>query len=150
LSGFLLDTNVISMLSPSRAEVSARFLEWLERMDGEGRIFLSAVTIHEIEKGIALLEHKGATAKAAGLRVWLSGLAATYGDKILGLDVSAAALAGRLEAKAISSGHNPGMADAIIAGIAKSHDLVIVTRNTKHFLPFGVSVSSPDEAAGLA
>ena len=65
LSGFLLDTNVISMLSPSRAEASAHFLEWLERMDGEGRIFLSAVTIHEIEKGIALLEHKGATAKAA-------------------------------------------------------------------------------------
>ncbi len=150
MSGFLLDTNVISMLSPSRAEASTRFLEWLERMDGEGRIFLSAVTIHEIEKGIALLEHKGAVTKAAGLRVWLSGLAVTYDDKILGLDASAAALAGQLEAKAISSGHDPGMADAIIAGIAKAHDLVIVTRNTKHFLPFGVSVSSPDEAAGIA
>jgi toxin FitB len=150
LSGFLLDTNVISMLSPSRAEASAHFLEWLERMDGEGRIFLSAVTIQEIEKGIALLEHKGAAAKAAGLRVWLSGLIATYDDKILGLDACAAALAGRLEAKAISSGHNPGMADAIIAGIAKAHDLVIVTRNTKHFLPFGIGVASPDEAANLA
>ncbi len=44
------------MLSPSRAEASARFLEWLERMDGEGKLFLSVVTIHEIEKGIALLE----------------------------------------------------------------------------------------------
>ena len=148
MSGFLLDTNVISMLSPSRAEASPRCLEWLERMDGDGRIFLSVVTIHEIERGIALLEHKGAVAKAAGPRVWLSGLVATYDDKILGLDASSAAIARQLEAKAISAGHDPGMADATIAGIAKAHDLIIVTRHTKHFVPFGGVVSSPDKAAG--
>jgi predicted nucleic acid-binding protein len=148
LSGFLLDTNVISMLSPSKSEASARFLDWLARMDDAGRVFLSAVTIQEIEKGIALLEHKGAVAKAGALRVWLSGLITTYDDKILSLDASAAALAGQLEAKALFSGHNPGMADAIIAGIAKAHDLVIVTCNKKHFLPFEIGVSSPDEAAG--
>ncbi len=56
MSGFLLDTNVVSMLSPSRAEASERFLDWLEHADGEGRVFLSVVTIHEIEKGIALLD----------------------------------------------------------------------------------------------
>lgn len=138
------------MLSPSGTEASAPFLEWLERMDNEGRVFLSVVTIHEIEKGITRLEHKEATAKAAGLRVWLSGLVATYDDKILAFDTSAAMLAGQLEAKAISSGHDPGMADAIIAGVAKAHDLVIVTRNTKHFLPFGLGVTSPDEAAESA
>jgi predicted nucleic acid-binding protein len=147
LSGYLLDTDVISMLSPGRAGASAGFLEWLERMDGEGRLFLPVVTIHEIEKGIALLEHKGAAAKAAGLKVWLAGLIATYDDKIIPLGASAAALAGRLEAKAISAGHDPGMADAIVAGIAKAHGLTIVTRNTKHFLPFGASTVSPDEAA---
>lgn len=147
MKGYLLDTNVVSMLSPVRAEVSAAFLGWLERMDGEGRIFLSVVTIHEIEKGIALLEHKGARAKAAGLKAWLAGLASTYDDKIIGLDFAAAACAGQLEAKAIAAGHAPGMADAIIAGIATVHDLVIVTRNTKHFLPFGSAVSSPDEVA---
>lgn len=68
MSGFLLDTNVISMLSPSAPDAPAAFLAWLERMDGEGLIFLSAVTVHEIEKGIALLDHKGATARAAALR----------------------------------------------------------------------------------
>jgi hypothetical protein len=147
LSGFLLDTNVISLLAPARAGPSAVFLGWLERMDGAGRVFLSVVTIHEIEKGLALLEHRGARAKAAGLKAWLAGLVATYDDKIIGLDASAAALAGQLEAKAISAGHDPGMADAIIAGIAQAHDLHIVTRNTKHFLPFGVAASSPDEVA---
>lgn len=146
----MLDTNVISMLSPSQAEASARFLDWLERMDGEGRIFLSVVTIHEIEKGIALLEHKGAAAKAGALRVWLSGLVTTYDDKILGVDAAAAALAGQLEAKAISAGHDPGMADATVAGIAKANDLIVMTLNTKHFVPFGVGVTSPDDAVGLA
>jgi len=149
LSGFLLDTNVISMLSPSRAEASAPFLDWLERMDREGRLFLSVVAIHEIEKGIALLEHKGATAKAAGLKVWLAGLVATYDDKILALDAAAAALAGRLEAKAIAAGYDPGMADATVAGIAKVRDLVIITHNTKHFLPFGVGMATLDEAVRL-
>lgn len=149
MKGFLLDTNVISMLSPSQAEAPAAFLEWLEREDGDGRVFLSVVTIHEIEKGIALLEHKGATAKSAGLKIWLTGLVSTYDDKIIGLDGSTAAIAGQLEARAMSAGHDPGMADAIIAGIAKAHNLVIVTRNTKHFLPFGVPVSLPNEAAGI-
>ncbi|MEO1610354.1 MAG: type II toxin-antitoxin system VapC family toxin [Pseudomonadota bacterium] len=146
MNGFLLDTNVISMLSPSRSDASKQFLDWLECIDGEGRLFVSAVTVVEIEKGIALLEHKGATAKAASLRAWLIGLITTYDDKILGLDSASATFAGQLEAKAIAAGHNSGMADAIIAGIAKAHNLTIVTCNTKHFLPFGIDVASPDEA----
>ena len=146
MSGYLLDTNVISMLSPTRAAASAMFLDWLERMDAGGRVFLSVVTIHEIEKGIALLEHKRAIAKAANLKVWLAGLVSTYDDKIIAVDTSAAALAGQLEAKALSAGHDPGMADATIAGTAKAHDIAIVTRNTRHFQAFDVRVLSPDEA----
>ncbi len=113
-------------------------------MDSDGRLFLSVVTIHEIEKGIALLEYKGATAKAASLKVWLAGLVASYDDKIVAVDTVAAALAGQLEAKAMAAGHDPGMADATIAGIAKAHDLVVMTRNTKHFQIFGVEVGSPE------
>lgn len=150
MSGFLLDTNVISMLSPSRAGVSAPFLQWLEHMDSEGRVFLSVVAIHEIEKGIALLEHKGAAAKAATLRAWLGDLVATYTDKIITIDISAAAFAGWFEAKAISAGHSPGMADAMIAGIAKANGLVVITSNTKHFLPFGIEVATPEGAVQLA
>lgn len=134
-----------SMLSPARTEASARFLDWPERMDGEGRLFLSVVTIREIEKGIALLEHRGATTKAAALKLWLAGLVSTYDDKIISFD--AAALAGPFEAKAIATGHDPGMANVLIAGIANAHDLEIVTRNAKHFRPFGIAASSPDEAA---
>ena len=144
MSGYLLDTNVVSMLSPSRAEAWDPFLEWLERADGEGRVFLSVVTVHEIAKGVALLDSKGTSAKAAGLRVWLAGLIAAYDDKILGLDVPVASLSGRAEAKAVDAGHDPGMADAVIAGLAEAHDLTVITRNAKHFKPLGVRVASPD------
>jgi predicted nucleic acid-binding protein len=115
-------------------------------MDADGKLFLSMVTIHEIEKGIALLEHKGADVKAAELRRWLLGLVANYEDRILTINLAAAALGGQLEAKAAASGHNSGMADAAIAGIAKVHDLTIITQNTKHFVPFGVAVRVLDDA----
>lgn len=147
MSGFLLDTNVVSVLAPSKSEASADFLNWLDRMDADGRLFLSVVSIREIEKEIALLDHKGATAKAASLKAWLSGLVSTYDDKIIDFDADAAAIGGRLEAKALAAGHDTGMADAVIAGTAAAHELVNVTRNTKHFLPFGIAVLSPDEAA---
>ena len=130
------------MVSPSQTGASSLFLDWLERADAEGRIHLSVVTVHEIEKGISKLEMKGAVAKAAKLRDWLSGLVASFGDKILHLDVHAASLSGRLESRAMGGGHDPGMADALIAA---SHGLAVVTRNTKHFRPFGISVLSPDD-----
>lgn len=134
------------MLSPSRRNASPQFLAWLDQMDAAGKLFLSVVTVHEIEKGIALLEHKGADVKAAELRRWLLGLVAIYEDRILGIDPAAAACGGQLEAKATASGHLPGMADAAIAGIAKVHDLTIITQNTEHFLPFGIDARSPEDA----
>lgn len=147
MSRFLLDTDVISMLSPSRTDVPPRFLDWLERTDDDGGIFLSVITIHEIEKGITLLEQRTAIAKAAALRNWLSGLAAAFADRILALDAEAAALSGKLEAQAQAQGANPGMADAVIAGIAQAHELTIVSRNARHFRALGVRVLTPDVAA---
>lgn len=97
MNGYLLDTNVVSMLAPSKAEANPKFLAWLECADGQARIFLSVITIHEIERGIAGLNHRGATAKAAALKTWLEGLVSTFHNKILGLDIAAAAYSGRLE-----------------------------------------------------
>lgn len=149
MTGFLLDTNVISLLSPSKAEASADFIGWLERADSKGRVYLSVVTVHEIEKGVKLLEHKGATARATGLRTWLSGLVSTFGEKILPLDIQVASVSGQLEAAAIASGHSPGMADALIAGTAKALDLVVITRNVRHFQPFGIRAFSPETIASI-
>jgi predicted nucleic acid-binding protein len=103
------------------------------------------MTIHEIEKGIRLLEGKCATSKATLIELFLQGLIAGYGDRILPIDAETAREAGRLEGRVMSAGHSPGMADAMIAGTASLRGLTIITRNLKHFLPFGVAVKSPDE-----
>ncbi|MCX7384515.1 MAG: type II toxin-antitoxin system VapC family toxin [Alphaproteobacteria bacterium] len=143
MSAYLLDTNVISSLAPTKAPVPAPLLRWLDQQDADGRLFLSVVTIHEIEKGIALLTHKGASARALALRSWLTALTANYDDRILPLSPTAASLAGQLEAKALSAGSNPGMADALVAGIAAAHGLTVVTENIRHFIPFGIPAETP-------
>lgn len=143
MRGYLLDTNVLSLLSPSQTAPDG-FTDWLAAEDEASRIFLSSVTIHEVEKGIGLLDHRGADAKADALRAWLSGLVRTYEDKLLPFDIAVAAISGQLEAFAVASGHSPGMADAMIAGTAKTHELTVVTRNGKHFEPFGIPWLLPE------
>lgn len=145
MNGFLLDTNIISMFSPSKTAATPVFAEWLEEQEKLKAIYLSAMTIHEIEKGVRLLEARGATSKAALVEMFLQGLVAGYGDRILAIDAAAARESGRLEAKAVSAGHNPGAVDAIIAGTASHHGLTIITHNLKHFRPFEVPVKSPAE-----
>jgi predicted nucleic acid-binding protein len=148
VSGFVLDTNVVSIFSPLKnANVSKVFSDWRDEQARANTIYLSAVTIHEIEKGVQLLLHKGATSKATIIHIWLLGLIAGYGDNILPLDGSVARISGQLEAQAISTGHSPGAADAMIAGTAKTHGLSVITHNVKHFLPFGIAVASPDQIA---
>lgn len=143
MSGYLLDTNVVSLLSPSQGEMPAGFPTWLDQVDATGELFLSVVTVHEIERGITLLEQKGATAKARDLRRWIGGLFATYADRVLPIDMTVSVASGQLEAVAMAAGHKPGMADALIAGTAKTHALTVVTLNLRHFAPFGVEHMAP-------
>jgi predicted nucleic acid-binding protein len=147
VSGYLLDTNVISMFSPSRATATPEFADWLEEQEQLSAVYLSAVTVHEIEKGVHLLETRGAKAKAAGIELFLQGLIAGYGDRILPVDADVAREGGKLEARAIAAGHNPGTGDAKIAGTASVHLLTVITANLKHFRPFGIKVLSPEQVA---
>jgi toxin FitB len=146
VSGFLLDTNIISQVY--RADVSPSFTRWLDEQGALDTIYLSVVTVHEMEKGIRLLEHNGATAKARSIRIWLRGLIAGYDSSVLPIDAETAWLSGELEALAIAAGHAPGAADAMIAGTARRHDLTVITRNLKHFQSFGTPVLTPEQAAG--
>lgn len=144
MTAYLLDTNVVSLLSPSRIQTATGLIAWLNEIEEIAEFFLSVVTVHEIERGILLLERKGATAKASSLRRWMDGLYATYEDRILPIDAAVSVLSGRLEAEAIAAGHNPGMAGALIAGTAKTHDLTVVTQNLRHFEPFSINaISAP-------
>lgn len=72
----------------------------------------------------------------------MDGLLSTYEDRILPIDAAVSAFSGELEAEAIAAGHSPGMADALIAGTAKAHNLTVATLNLRHFEPFGISLMS--------
>lgn len=74
----------------------------------------------------------------------MDGLVSTYADRILPIDTAVSAISGSLEALAVASGHDPGMADALIAGTAKAHGLTVVTRNRRHFEPFAIDLRVPD------
>ncbi len=73
-------------------------------MDCKGPIFLSIVSIHEIQKGISLLQNKVATTKTSALEIWLTGLRTGHVDKILEFDVKAAVASGKIEARALATG----------------------------------------------
>jgi hypothetical protein len=147
MSGYLLDTNAISILAPRSAEartfpppVSA-FRAWVSTHDEE--LFLASVTLAEIQAGISRLERKGATRRAADLSHWLNAILELYESRTLPLTSSLALEAGRLLDRAIGAGGDPGFEDAAIAATASVHGLTIVTANTRHFEAFGVTSISP-------
>jgi predicted nucleic acid-binding protein len=137
---YLVDTNVISAAAPARPS-PVELVEW---MDGHSAsLFLSVVTVAEIEDGIAKLRRERATRKSADLTAWLQTLLHLYGDRVLEFDAPTARIAGAMTDRARGQGHAPGLADIIIAATAQHHRLTILTRNLKHFQPLGVVVLDP-------
>jgi predicted nucleic acid-binding protein len=137
---YLIDTNIISAAAPSRP-VPPALVEWLDAHSAS--LFLSAVTVAEIEDGIAKSRREGATRKSADLAAWLETLLHLYGDRVLAFDVATARIAGAISDRARGLGRAPGFADIIIAATAQQHGLTILSRNLRHFEPFGVSVIDP-------
>jgi predicted nucleic acid-binding protein len=137
---YLVDTNVISAGAPSR--VPARELvAWMDAHSDE--LFLSVVTIAEIEDGIAKAKREGATRKARDLAAWLDTLLHLYSARILPFDLATARISGALSDLARGQGQAPGFADVMIAATAQRHGLVILTRNLRHFVPLGVAAHDP-------
>lgn len=133
---FLLDTVVLSELR--KRDRNPNVVRWLTGVPADD-IFLSAVTIGEIERGIVLQRAKDA-AFAEALESWLDRTIQLYGDRILAVDTEIARRWGALSARIGNDG-----ADLLIAATALEHGLTIVTRNTRHFEPTGVAVVDPFE-----
>ena len=134
---FLIDTDVLSALR--RRERHPGAVRWLEAQR-TADLYLSAVTIGEIERGIAQQQLRDPSF-ARELSIWLDRVLAWYGDRVLDLDVPTARRWGRLSG---DLGHE--RADLIIAATALEHGLTVVTRNVRHFEPTGVPVFSPFDA----
>ena len=138
---YLVDTNVVSAGSPTKAVAMTELVRWMD--DHSTKLYLSVVTVAEIEAGIAKARRERARRKAAGLTAWLEALLHLYGNRVLVFDVVAARLAGELSDLARSHGLAPGFADIVIAATARRYQLIILTRNVRHFVPLGVSSINP-------
>lgn len=134
---FLLDTVIISELRKRRPD--AAVLRWVARQQDD-QLFLSVVTLGEIERGI---ERKRASDPvfAEALGIWLESLMRLYADRLLPVTPAIARRWGRLAAQL---GHDG--ADLLIAATALSHGLTVATRNVGHFEPTGVGVIDPFKA----
>ncbi len=102
---YLVDTNIISAASPFR-QAPAELIAWMDARSAS--LFLSAVTVAEIEDGIAKLRRGGATRKSRDLSAWLESVIHLYGDRILVFDTPTARIAGVLSDRARGQGHAPG------------------------------------------
>lgn len=136
---FLLDTNIISAMAPSKKTDRAALADWLD--EASEHLFLSVVTASEIVSGIAKAEREGATTKAALLRKWWQAIEHLYFKRILPFDLRAAHAAGSILDR--TRAHRPGFEDIAIAATAEVHGLTILTDNERHFAPLGVPMLNP-------
>ena len=144
--GFLIDTNVISIFSPDRKQAAtADARRWFHEQGEAGALYISAITVAEIEKGLRGLHRRGGVERALRLNAWLDRLVETFSDRILPLDAVVARHLGKLEDAALAAGQHPGLGDLIIAATAKAYGLTVVTRNLRHFAPVGVDCVLPPE-----
>jgi predicted nucleic acid-binding protein len=143
LTGYLVDTNVVSALEPGRQNLRGLDAgrQWLDENSPD--LHISCMSVMEIESGIRMLVSKGSTRRSAELRAWLATILERYAERVLPFDTEVALEAGRMEAEVTLRGRNPGLADIIIGATAQAHGLVIVTRNLRHFLPLGVTAIDP-------
>lgn len=144
MSGYLLDTNIISRLAPGKkAPPSPEVTAWFHQQGEAGTLYLSAMTVAEIEAGLRKLHRQGTTERARRLNEWLSGLVDMFGDRILPMDAVVARIVGMITDNARA--YNPDLADTIIAATASAYGLTVITENLKHFEPLaGVKAELPD------
>lgn len=135
---WLLDTNVISAVRrPDRAPQVAA---WLQGR-AEAELFLSVVTLGEIERGIHAQERHN-PAFAADLRGWLDRTVALFTDRILPFGAPDARIWGALSHRLGHAG-----ADLMIAATALAHGATVVTGNSADFRPTGVRLENPFDPA---
>ena len=135
---FLLDTNVISELRKVRAgKGNAGVAKWTSLVDAAD-LYVSVVSIHELEIGIRLSEHRD-PAQGAVLRAWMDeNVLPAFGERILAIDLAIAQRSAALRVP------NPRpVLDGLIAATALVHGMTVVTRNVDDFEPMGVAVLDP-------
>jgi predicted nucleic acid-binding protein len=137
---FILDTNVVSELRKAKTgNADANVVAWAADQDPSA-LFLSAITLMELEVGIRQMEQLDST-QGAVLRVWMADrVFPAFEGRILSVDGPVALCCAALHIPAPRSDR-----DALIAATGITHAMPIVTRNVADFEPTGVQIINPWE-----
>jgi predicted nucleic acid-binding protein len=138
---YLVDSNIVSELrTASSGRANEGVVAWAQAVPAES-LFISAITLMELEKGVQLKARQDPVAGQV-LRRWLDGRVITaFQGRVLPVDAAVA-----MENAAYHVPAPRPLADSLIAATAKVHGLCVVTRNVKDFEPFedhGVRVLNP-------
>lgn len=137
---YLLDTCVISELVAPQP--NARVVEWVQSTPEE-RLYLSVLTIGELQKGIAKL---AVSRRRQALSEWLHGdLLVRFKGRLVALDVPVLLEWGNLSAALTRAGKTMPAMDALIAASARQGGFTLVTRNVADFAATGVPILNPWE-----
>jgi predicted nucleic acid-binding protein len=141
VNGYLLDTNIPSEFSRDRPE--PRVVQWLKAQPVP-TLFLSAVTIGEIRKGLIVLPQGR---RRTELETWFhTDLLIWFRDRIMPVTHSIADRWGRLDGECELKGIPLNTADGMIAATALVHELTVVTRNVRDFARLDVELFNPWDA----
>ena len=133
---FLLDTNVVSELRRERRR-NVGVSNWYAGVQ-DADLFISALVIGEIRKGIARLRRRQDYRQAEILEVWLEASRNFFAGQILPIDVAVADTWGQMHAI-----RNVPVVDGLLAATAIVHDLTLVTRNVSHVQGLGADLLNP-------
>ena len=127
--------DVFTRLVLSLLDTTADFRRCAE---DNGNLYLSVVTVGELQRGVDLIRHRGGVEQARLLAAWLARVIAHYRESILPFDLDIAQAWGRLR---VAQPENS--LEKQIAATALVHDLVVVTRNSRDFARTGVRLLAP-------
>lgn len=135
---YLLDTNIVSELRKAATrKAEPKVLVWANGVS-TAVLFLSTVTVLELEIGVLLVERRDPT-QGSALRSWLdTRVLPAFTDRILPVDTAVARRCAKLHVPDRRSDR-----DALIAATALVHQLTIVTRNVEDFAPTGAKLLNP-------
>ena len=135
---YLIDTNVISELRKKRRANRGVREFFVSNDDVAKPLYISAISIGELRRGVEILRHRGDEKQAGQLERWLTDLMNTYENNVLDFTQAEAQVWGKLRAP-----HHENAIDKQITATALTYGLTLVTRNTNDFMNTGVSLLNP-------